>query len=105
MPYEYLVGGAVVGLLIGLVVASLFGRSKQQEHEAAARKDAETVKQRLLDEARAEAAKLKADNAEEQLKKRRDFDKELNDLKEENRVIEKRLEKREELIDRKLQTL
>src|ERR1043165_2134656 len=102
--FEYLVGGGI-GLVIGWVIASLIGRTKQQEHEAAARKDAETVKQRLLDEARAEAAKLKADNAEEQLKKRREFDKELNDLKEESRSTEKRLEKREELMDRKLQTL
>ncbi|HLX63074.1 MAG TPA: ribonuclease Y [Planctomycetota bacterium] len=101
---DYFVGG-IIGLMAGIVVAWLFGRGKHQEFEANARKDAESVKQRLLDEARAEAAKLKADNAEEQLKRRRDFDKELNDLKEENRSTEKRLEKREELIDRKLQTL
>lgn len=103
--FEYVLGGGVVGLVIGFVIAHLIGKSKHQAHEAEARKEAELVKQRLLEEARADAAKIKAESAEEQLKKRREFDKELSDLKEENRNTEKRLEKREELIDRKLQTI
>lgn len=95
---------ALAGLAVGWIIASLINKSKHQTHEAEARKQAEAVKNRLLDEARADAAKIKADTAEEQLRKRREFDKELNELKEENRNTEKRLEKREELIDRKLQT-
>lgn len=102
--YESLAFG-FIGLIIGYVIASLIGKNKHQEHEALARKEAESVKQRLLDEARADAAKIKADTAEEQLKKRRELDKEFNELKEEHRNTEKRLEKRDELIDRKLQTL
>ncbi|HYG73869.1 MAG TPA: ribonuclease Y [Planctomycetota bacterium] len=103
-PYVPYIVGAVAGLIIGWLIAALTQKNKSLEFEAQARKEAETVKQRLLDEARAEAAKLKAENAEEQLKKRREFDKELKDLQEENRNTEKRLEKREEMIDRKLQT-
>jgi ribonucrease Y len=100
---EYLVGG-VLGLIIGAIVVSMTSKQKNKAYEEDARKEADVLKQRLWDEARADIAKLKAEGAEEQLKKRRDFDKELKELLEESRNTEKRLEKREEMIDRKLQT-
>src|SRR5437773_837784 len=99
----YIVGG-VAGVIIGWLFADLASRKKSQAYEAETRKEAEILKQRLMDEARADLAKLKAEGAEEQLKKRREFDKELKELQEESRNTEKRLEKREEKIDRKLQT-
>ena len=103
--YEYLLGGAVVGLIAGWIIATLIGNSRHHAHELEARKEAELVKQKLLEEARADASKIKAESAEEQLKRRRDFDKDLNEQREESRNTEKRLEKREELIDRKLTTI
>jgi ribonuclease Y len=100
----YLLGG-VAGLIVGAGIVALILRSRHKSLEDDARSQAETIKQRLLDEARSEIARQKAEHAEEQLKKRREFDKELKALLEESRGTEKRLEKREELIDRKLQTL
>lgn len=97
--------GSIVGLMIGALFMALVNKSKSKTYEEEARKEAESLRQRLNDEARAEVAKTKAEYAEEQLKKRREFDKELKEALEENRNTEKRLEKREELIDRKLQTL
>ncbi|HYF51257.1 MAG TPA: ribonuclease Y [Planctomycetota bacterium] len=99
-----LVAGGI-GLVIGGIIATLIAKANHSRHDAEARKEAEQLKGRLMEEARAEAAKLKAEYAEEQLKKRREFDKELKETLEEQRNTEKRLEKREELIDRKLQTL
>ena len=106
MEIAYAVGGIVAGMIFCyFVLAPLLTKSKNQTYDQDARKDAEVLKQRLLDEARADAAKLKADTAEEQLKKRKEFDKELKELLDDNRNAEKRLEKREEVNDRKLQTL
>ena len=95
---------ACAGALVGFIVAMLFVKGKAKTYEAEARREADSLRQRLSDEARAEVAKSKADHAEEQLKKRREFDKELKESLDENRNAEKRLEKREEMIDRKLQT-
>jgi ribonuclease Y len=91
--------------VLGYLIAALILKTKNQLQEADVRKEADALKQRLLDEARADAAKIKAETAEEQLKKRREFDRELKELLEESRATDKRLEKREELIDRKLNTL
>ena len=98
----YLTGAA--GAMAGVVVTMLIVKGKTKEYEAEARKEADSLRQRLSDEARAEVARTKAEYAEEQLKKRREFDKELKEALDENRAVEKRLEKREEMIDRKLQT-
>src|SRR5258708_21650456 len=101
----YIIGSGLGGLIVGWLISGALSKNKHQAYDTEARKEAEIVKQRLLDEARAEAAKAKAEAAKEQLKKRKEFDKELKELLEESRNTEKRLEKREELIDRKLQTL
>jgi ribonucrease Y len=101
---EYAVGG-VLGLIVGALIVALISKNRHNTTVEETRKEAATLKQRMLDEARAEVAKLKAESAEEQLKKRKEFEKELKEEIEENRNTEKRLEKREELIDRKLQTL
>ncbi len=98
----YLTGGA--GAVVGVLIMMYISKGKSKTYDDEARKEAEVLRQRLSDEARAEIARMKAENAEEQLKKRRDFDKELKEAQEENRNTEKRLEKREEMIDRKLQT-
>ena len=103
MPLYIIVGAG--GLFVGAVLTALLLKFKRKSHEADTLRDVEILKQRKLDENRAEIAKQKADSAEEQLKKRREFDKELKILLEESHATEKRLEKREELIDRKLQML
>jgi ribonuclease Y len=100
---EYAVGG-ILGLIVGALITALIAKNKHNTTVEETRKEAGILKQRMLDEARAEAAKLKADAAEEQIKKRREFDKDLKEELEENRNTEKRLEKREEMIDRKLQS-
>ena len=94
-----------IGLIIGAGVAALLLKPRRKSYEVEARKEAEAYKQQLKNEARSEVAKEKAEYAEDQLKKRRELDKELKTLLEESRSTEKRLEKREELIDRKLQML
>ena len=99
------IGVGVVCLIVGFVIAWIMSSGKHKAHEEIAKKDAELLKQRLMEEARTEAAKLKTDSADDLIKKRRDFDKELNELKEEVRNTDRRLEKREELIDRKLNTI
>jgi ribonuclease Y len=99
----YLTGAA--GAVVGVLITTYIMKGKSKTYEADARKEAEALRQRLNEEARAEIARTKAESAEEQLKKRREFDKELKEALEENRAAEKRLEKREEVIDRKLQTL
>ncbi|MCY3020584.1 MAG: Rnase Y domain-containing protein, partial [Planctomycetota bacterium] len=102
IPYLIGAGG---GAVLGVLLIFLTTRRKNLHYEAEARREAEALMERILGEARAEAARSKAEGAEEQLKKRREFDKELKVLLEESRGTEKRLEKREELIDRKLQAL
>src|SRR5258708_838967 len=99
------IGVGVACLIVGFVIAWIMSSGKHKAHEEIAKKDAELLKQRLMEEARGDAAKLKADSGEELIKKRREFDKELVELKEEVRNTERRLEKREELIDRKLNTI
>lgn len=101
---EYIIGG-VAGVVLGAIAAWISARNTNKATEAEARREADQVRQRLMDEARADAAKMKVDLAEEQLKKRKEFDKDLKDQLEEARQAEKRLEKREEMIDRKLQTI
>ncbi|MFH0938580.1 MAG: ribonuclease Y [Planctomycetota bacterium] len=100
----YLVG-CVGGLIVGAILVALMLKSRNKTIKTDGDGEATLLKQRLLDEARAEIARRKADYAEEQLKKRREFDHELKTLLEESRNIEKRLEKREVMIDRKLQII
>ena len=100
---EY-IGAGVLGLIIGIAIVVMMSKGKNQTYEVEARKEADVLKQRLLDEARADAAKTKADEAQDQLKRRREFDKELKEQLDEVKNAEKRTEKREDVIDRKLQT-
>jgi ribonucrease Y len=100
---EYFIG-AVLGMVAGAIIAHFLAQSKSKQTEDDARREADLVRQRLMEEAKADAAKMKADFAEEQLKKRKEFDKELKEQLDEARQTDKRLEKREEMIDRKLQT-
>jgi ribonuclease Y len=101
---QYILGG-IGGLVIGSIAATLLARRQHQAHEETARKEAAATKAGLTSEALADVARMKAEAAEEQLKKRREFDKELKALLDESRATEKRLEKREDLIDRKLQAI
>ena len=69
MPFiPYLVGGIVVGLILGAIAAAALTRKKQQTQEAEVRKEAEVMKERIVGDARSEAAKMKAEAAEEQLR-------------------------------------
>ena len=94
-------GGAVVGA--GLVAAWLKGAKAQVE--ARYKEESERNKQRAMDEGRVEIAKMKVEESEGFLKRRKEFEKELKAGQDEVREAEKRLEKREDMLDRKLSTL
>lgn len=97
--------GAAAGAVVGGVVASILSKGNKEKLEAQAREEAERNKQRMLDEARGEVAKLRADESEAALKRRKEFEKEIKASQDELREAEKRLEKREDMLDRKLATL
>ena len=92
----------VSGLVIGGLVISVSAKGKSQKHDAEAREEASKLKTRLSEEARAEIARLKAEETEGLSKRRRDQEKELKANSDELRETEKKLEKRESLLDRKL---
>ncbi|MCW8129727.1 MAG: ribonuclease Y [Planctomycetota bacterium] len=94
-------GGAVVG---GLIASTLM-KGNRDKLEAQAREEGERLKQRMQDEARAEVAKLRAEESESALKRRKEFEKEIKAQQDEVREAEKRLEKREDMLDRKLSTI
>jgi ribonuclease Y len=97
-----LAAGAVAGAVVaGITVGILAGR-RRTRHEEEARQEAERIRARLIEEGRTEVARLKADEADNILKRRKELDREFKDQSEELRALEKRLEKREDLLDRKL---
>jgi len=97
--------GALAGVTAGGVVVGLLMRSRRGRIEEDARREAEQTKQRLIEEGKAEAARLKADESENILTRRKEMEKELRRNQDELRAAEKRLEKREDLLDRKLSDL
>jgi ribonucrease Y len=97
--------GALAGVAVGGLIVGMMMRSRRGRIEEEARREAEQTKQRLIEEGKATAARLKADESENILKRRKELEKELKDGLDEQRAAEKRLEKREDLLDRKLSDL
>jgi len=96
------VGGAAAGAVASGVLVGLVMRGRRQRLDEEARREAEQIKSRLVEEGRTQVARLKAEEAESSLKRRKELDKELRETTDELRAAEKRLEKREDLLDRKL---
>ncbi len=95
------VGGLVVGIVVTLIVAKLMGagavsRAKRDANELVdrARLDAETLRKQLELDARTEQAKL-----------RETFERESNATRNELKEVERRIAKREDTLDRKLDVL
>ncbi|MBI3829633.1 MAG: DUF3552 domain-containing protein, partial [Planctomycetes bacterium] len=103
-PLSIGIGLAAGAAASGLIVSSIM-KGSHAKHEAEAKLEGERNKQRLMDEARADVAKLRADESEGALKRRKEFEKEIKTAQDESREAEKRLEKREDMLDRKLSTL
>jgi ribonuclease Y len=101
-PISSLLGGLMVGLVLGALGANFLSQASQKKVTDDAKKETERLKQEKLTEAKAEIAKLKADETDELLKLRKEFEKEQRKSTEDLRAHEKRLNKREDLLDRKL---
>ncbi len=100
-----IITGAVVGAVVGGVVVSTIMKGAIAKNAGKVNEEAERAKQRILDEGRAENAKAKADMSENLLKRRNELDGEFKKLQDEQRSAEKRLERREDLLDKKLSVL
>ncbi|MCK6472940.1 MAG: ribonuclease Y [Planctomycetes bacterium] len=97
-----IITGAVGGVVAGGILASLVMKGNKSKQLEETKAEAERTRQRMIEEGRAEIARLKAEEAEAQLKNRKEMDKELKQGLDELRAAEKRLERREDLLDRKL---
>lgn len=93
---------AVAAALGGAVAAWLFLRSSWGKAAQEAKAEAETASKRILDEGRAELARLKAEESENLLKRTKQLEDDFKKMQDEHRAAEKRLERREDLLDRKL---
>ena len=99
--HQLLIGLIPVGVVLGLVLARLYDYLN--------RRNARTQAAEIIEQAKREAenifkaSELKA--KDEQLRRREEFDQEVNRIRNEHREIERRLEKREEALEQKHQLL
>ena len=97
--------GAIIGLIVGIFGVTLLGKIMGSQMIGGARRQAE----QLLKEARNEAQTLQKqaelDARNELAKRREDFDRETSQARNEIKENERRLTKREDNLDRKLDTL
>jgi len=100
-PVSIALGGAA-GAALGAFLSAALKKGARNKIEQEVQEQAERNKQRIIDEARAEIAKLKADESESQLKRRKDLEREQKTAQDELREADKRLQKREDMLDRKL---
>jgi ribonuclease Y len=101
MDILYVAIGLVVGVAGVLVSIKLMGNSAL----AKARLEAEQLKNVALTEAQTKAKDVELASRQEQLKRREQFDRETEGKKSDLKNLESRLSKREDTLDRKLDTL
>jgi len=103
-PVTAAIFGAV-GLVVGVVVSLVIFRQKTLGALAAAKADAARTLARAEEDAKAAAQRAELD-AEKRIRERKDkVDAELETLRTEARQTEQRLAKREDLLDKKLESL
>lgn len=95
------IGGIVVGAVIVVVWMQAAGKSAL----AKAKQEAEMLRENSLKEAQNKAKEIELTAKEEQQKTKREFDRVMEAEKNDIKQLEQRLTKREDVLDRKLDTL
>ncbi len=96
---------AIAGVFVGAVIALIALRVLGGRLLARARKDAEQLIKQAKAEAETTAEKLRIEAEKGILERTREFEKESESVRSELRELERRLAKREDVLDRKIDTL
>jgi ribonuclease Y len=102
MPY---VLGALLGLILGAAGFFLIMKSMANNALAKAKQESEQLKANALGEAQNKAKEIELAARQAEIKKKQDFDREFEAARNEMKNQELRLTKREDTLDRKLDTL
>ncbi|HZZ42819.1 MAG TPA: ribonuclease Y [Tepidisphaeraceae bacterium] len=102
--YEAIAFG-IAGLALGAIVHFAYLQASGKSAVAQAKKDAEQLRENTLKEAQNRAKEIELLAKEEQQKIKREFDKTMEVDRSEIKQQEQRLTKREDVLDRKLDTL
>jgi ribonucrease Y len=97
--------GIVLGVVLGAAGVFVFLRAMAKNALAQAHQEAERLKSNALNEAQNKAKEMELAARQEQIKRKEEFDREIQAAKTEVRNDEARLSKREDTLDRKLDTL
>lgn len=97
--------GVVIGLIVGIVGVTLLGKIMGSQMIGGARRQAEQVLKEAHNEAQTLQKQAELDARNELAKRREDFDRETSQARNEIKENERRLTKREDNLDRKLDTL
>ena len=103
-PY-IIMGSAIGGLVVGAVAVWFGLRTAGRNTVARARAEAEQLRQSAAREAEEKGKRLELEAKSRQLELRRQFEKEEQATRNELKASEQRLSKREDTLDRKLDTL
>lgn len=96
---------AVVGIIVGVVAAIVIFRGKTSGALAQARDEAARIKSRAEEDAKSAAQKAELDWERRVQERKAKIDSETEQARNEIRETERRLQKREDLLDQKLDTL
>ena len=97
--------GAVIGIIVGVVAAMLLGKVMGNQMIGGARRQVEQMLKEARNEAQTLQKQIELDARNELAKRREDFERETSGARNEIKEIERRLTKREDNLDRKLDTL
>ena len=105
MSFVPLISGIAVGLAAGLGAAFVFIQTSAKNALTRARAEAEQLKDAASREAQNKAKEIELSARQQQLKLKEQFEREQESNRNELRTLEQRLSKREDTLDRKLDTL
>ncbi|HEX4797054.1 MAG TPA: ribonuclease Y [Humisphaera sp.] len=105
MSFVPLIIGIVIGLAAGLGAAFVFIHTSAKNALTRARAEAEQLKDAATREAQNKAKEIELSARQHQLKLKEQFEREQESNRNELRTLEQRLTKREDTLDRKLDTL
>ena len=97
--------GILIGVIVGAAAAFLILKSMANNALSMARAEAEGLKSNAINEAQNKAKEIELAARQEQFKRKEEFDKALEGARNEVKNHEARLTKREDTLDRKLDTL
>jgi len=101
---EYVIG-AVLGAVAGVVALLIVMKNMASSAVAQAKREAEQIKTNAESEAQNKAKTIELAARQEQIKRKEEFDKETEVARTELKNLDMRLTKREDTLDRKLDTL